>query len=765
MAPSVAALRARLARDVRSYPVRKATRVAIVGPAAFAIGSQLIGNAQLATFAAFGSFALLLFVDFAGGRMSRLVSYVFLAITGAVLIVLGSALAHPDWLAVASMAVVAFLVLFAGVVSSTIAAAGRAALLTFILPVMLPGTTGDIPNRLAGWAIACALAIPAALFVWPPQEQNQLRVRTAEMCAALGRMLELSPDLSHGDPRVGVSTALANLRAAFRASAVRPVALSTGSRLLVRLVDELEWLSTAVVNACTDAPESWPPEGRRLRAASGEALQSCARALAHNGDRPTKEQCAKLDERISELDHARVAVSQEALTELRHASATGATAGLGTLVADAGDVAGGEFDRPLYAAHELGYVVALTARTVGVILSAERRTYPERLLGRRPINANLGDEFGVNLSEAAAAERLAAGHFDWHSVWFQNSIRGAAGLAVAVLLARITGQQEGFWIVLGALSVLRSNALTTTASAWRALVGTAVGFLIGGLLVAGIGTSTTVLWSLLPIAVFVAGFAPELISFAAGQAAFTVAVIILFNIIAPNGWRIGLLRVEDVALGCLASLLAGVLFWPRGAGAALGRVLGEAYQAGANHLRQSVDYLTGHRATEPDLALVAVGSTVRVDDALRQYLAERAGKHVPLESITALANAATRLRLTGAAVANLAAAGPAGADLDGPVDLLRARTGDVAEWYQALGDALMRTRNDLPAVTTANGDASFIDVIVPAVNKCGDEARAEHAERLLWSGQYVGDINRLRADLVEPAAQVRAIQGKPWWDR
>ena len=135
-------------------------------------------------------------------------------------------------------------------------------------------------------------------------------------------------------------------------------------------------------------------------------------------------------------------------------------------------------------------------------------------------------------------------------MWFQSSIRGAAGLAVAVLIARLSGQQEGFWIVLGALSVLRTNALTTTAATWRALIGTAVGFVIGGLLVAGIGTSTAVLWSLLPIAVFVAAFAPELISFAAGQAAFTVVVIILFNIIAPNGWRIGVLRVEDVALGC-----------------------------------------------------------------------------------------------------------------------------------------------------------------------------------------------------------------------
>ena len=176
-------------------------------------------------------------------------------------------------------------------------------------------------------------------------------------------------------------------------------------------------------------------------------------------------------------------------------------------------------------------------------------------------------------------------------------------------------------------------------------------------------------------------------------------------------------------------------------------------------------YLTGRRSTEPDLALAAIGSTMRVDDAFRQYLAERAGKHIPLESITTLANAATRLRLTGAAVANLATAGPAGADLDGPVELLRNRTDEVTSWYRDLGDALMRTGKDLPALTTADGDESFLDVVVPAVDKCGDESRAEQAERLLWSGQYIGDINQLRGELLGPAGQVRGMHRKPWWER
>ena len=52
-----------------------------------------------------------------------------------------------------------------------------------------------------------------------------------------------------------------------------------------------------------------------------------------------------------------------------------------------------------------------------------------------------------------------------------------------------------------------------------------------------IGTNTTLLWFLLPPAVLLAGLAPAAISFEAGQAAFTLVVLILFNILQPPGWR------------------------------------------------------------------------------------------------------------------------------------------------------------------------------------------------------------------------------------
>ena len=70
-----------------------------------------------------------------------------LGVVGLVLIPLGTLLAGPWWLAAASMVVVGFVVLFAGVLSSAMAAGGRAALLAFILPVTLIGGRGGHPVR------------------------------------------------------------------------------------------------------------------------------------------------------------------------------------------------------------------------------------------------------------------------------------------------------------------------------------------------------------------------------------------------------------------------------------------------------------------------------------------------------------------------------------------------------------------------------------------------------------------------------------------
>ena len=89
----------------------------------------------------------------------RLQAQAALALTGGVFVCVGTLASRSAWLAALAMAVVAFFVLFAGVISSVLAAATPSLLLAFILPVSLPGPASAIPDRLAGWALASVASL------------------------------------------------------------------------------------------------------------------------------------------------------------------------------------------------------------------------------------------------------------------------------------------------------------------------------------------------------------------------------------------------------------------------------------------------------------------------------------------------------------------------------------------------------------------------------------------------------------------------------
>ena len=121
---------------------------------------------------------------------------------------------------------------------------------------------------------------------------------------------------------------------------------------------------------------------------------------------------------------------------------------------------------------------------------------------RRHWYGTAGGAAAAGLAAAPAADRPARrgwpgspGRRRWcggtrrvRSVWFLNSLRGALALAAAVAVADLSGVQHGFWVVLGTLSVLRTSAASTGSTAWRALAGTVVGFVVGAALLVGIGT-------------------------------------------------------------------------------------------------------------------------------------------------------------------------------------------------------------------------------------------------------------------------------------
>ena len=417
---------------------------------------------------------------------------------------------------------------------------------------------------------------------------------------------------------------------------------------------------------------------------------------------------------------------------------------------------------PAFRAEELSYAVSVIARTAGLTAAAERRSWRERWLGRQPE--------GVPGTLSAARERITS-YLEPHSVWLHNSLRGAAGLGLAVLAARLTGVQHAFWVVLGALSVLRSNALNTGQDAVRAMLGTVAGFIAGAALLAGIGTNTTLLWFLLPPAVFLAGVAPACISFAGGQAAFTLTVVILFSILQPAGWRVGLVRIEDVALGAGVSLVVGVLFWPRGAAPALRQALAQAYADGAGYLASTVRSGTsrGDPGTPVLPALAggaarAAAASRRLDDAFRTYLAERGAKRFPLADVAGLVTGVAGLRLEADAVLDLWQGddGQAGGGAAAARHEILGTAERVTRWYDALASTMI-TGGELPQPLAH--DKAADGRLVRAVRRdlLGDDGTASAtAVRMIWTGDHLDVICRQQAAIISPA---RATAGQPAGDR
>ena len=226
------------------------------------------------------------------------------------------------------------------------------------------------------------------------------------------------------------------------------------------------------------------------------------------------------------------------------------------------------------------------------------------------------------------ARNILWSHLDTGSAWFQSSIRAAVALSASVAVGHLLGFEHSFWIVLGTLSVLRSNASSTSSSALQAVVGTVIGFALVTLILAGPGQWEPSLWVLLPILSFLGMWGAGVFGLVAGQAGFALIVVVLFNILDPAGWETGLLRVETVAIGVTVSVAAAVLFWPRGARAVLRRDIALAYVAAARYLGVVAEHI-GRTDDGADLAGVraaALRAQRRAMEAFEEYLAEHGAR-------------------------------------------------------------------------------------------------------------------------------------------
>jgi len=613
------------ARDPGFDALRRALRAAIVVPIAAAVSFAVGGGSQTPLFTIFGSVALLILADFPGNRPARALAYCGLGFNGAILIALGTLVAPHAWLSVATMFVLGVVVIFAGVLSEIVAAGQRATLLMFVLPACTP--VGPLPERLLGWLIALAICVPAALFLFPPRHHDELRAYAARVCNRLADRLE-----GVGSGRE-VTKAMNALDAAFLGADYRPVALTAGSRALVRVVDDLGWLSDRITD----------DTGRLLGAVKEPAvrvLRDCAAVL-------------RLPSVAGRM--ARSADLRDALTEMRSVSQGHYREDITELLGESSDAAAVEVGRNLLNCRTIAATVAVTGRIIRNAAAADARPVWARVLGRRLPETGAADWV---MPETVAVTAITKGFLATKAVVLRNSLRTGLGLALAVAVTHVFPVEHGFWVVLGAMSVLRSSALTTGTRVLRAVAGTAVGFVLGAVVIELLGLDPVVLWILLPIVAFGSAYVPEVYSFVAGQAAFTMMVLINFNLIVPTGWQVGLIRVEDVVVGALVGIVVSVLLWPRGASAAVSKAIGEARSVGAKFLKEAVLRVTrgaSEDATDRVIALSHQGlqASRTVDDAVRQYLSENGGTTELRGPVVRAANRTVRVRAAAELIADV----------------------------------------------------------------------------------------------------------------
>ncbi len=743
--------------------VRRATRAAILMPSLFAVGDKVIANPTISYFLAFGCFAMLLLVDFTGSLWDRARAQLTLGVACCVLICLGTLASQSTPVAVIAMAIVGFVILFAGVVSSVLASATTALLLSFILPVSLPGPVSEIPDRIAGWGLAAGVSVCAVTLLWPAPARNAVRARAIEATRALA--VRLRAELAFIRSDRGTEAAVARDEAISKASAAnqaleslffatpyRPTGLSTDARAVVRLMDELRWLNQ-IVTLSQRSRAATPPDSAvcEVKEAGATVLELAADLLASPKDslEPLRAAEVRLQEALERLERSTTARLPSAPVPVSAADVRAGTEEVVTAL------------DPSFRAQEISFLVRQIASNIEYAAAAEQRSWVARLTGRQPA--------GFTGTLSSAGERARA-HARSSSAWLHNSLRGAAALAIAVLVADVLSVQHAFWVVFGTLAVLRTNALSTGQNMIRALLGTTFGFVVGGVIVYLVGTNTTVLWVLLPFVVLIAGIAPAAISFAAGQAAFTMTLLLLFNLLVPVGWKIGLIRIEDVAIGGAVSLVIGLLFWPRGASRALGQALSDAYDAGVGYLSAAVAYGlgrcdgTGAGRSEPPQpeATAAAAAARRLDDTFRGYLSERGSKPIPLAEVTSLVSGVAGVRLAADAVVELwENGGKADGDRAAARSELAAASQRMTTWYEQFASGLIgRGAVPEPLAQDQAADGRLVDAVARDFQD-GDGHATGTGVRVIWTGDHLDAIRRLQESLVGPARAAVAEQVLP----
>jgi uncharacterized membrane protein YccC len=527
------------------------------------------------------------------------VAYVIMIVVGDIIVVLGTLLSDTLWASAIVMFLIvfaaAFLTVFGGYTTAFISPVA----LAYSLSVLYPLADLGLWPRVIGWAIGGAVAMVAALVLWPAYGGNRLRESLAAASGGIAAALESLKDGDKAESHYRDAVkALAETRQRMSAP-LRPggpLSRDVGLLHLARNLEQAADMTRRVLDG------GWTPgDDEQIATICAEAFRRISAVLLGEIDATAVTQ--DLPHLSEALKARRVTVNAAAMRAMETGDDKAAEAV--TIV------------RRSFPIMAISHIAVWAEAATATALGAGTAITPVSIA---PEVAAIPDQLRETLSRIG---RIVGKGLDPDGVIFRNSIRAAAAMTLAVLLAKLLPVDHGFWVTLGALLVLRSSASSTSATALQAILGTFVGFVLAAGIVVAFDNHDTYLLYILPFLVFLAGYTPGAVSFVVGQVSFTMLMVVLFTLIDKAGLATDLARLETVSIGAAVAAAMSLILWPRGARVALARAVAGVYRAAAEGLRTLV---TGSEAARLEADRNLYTANRRADEAFGIAISEHGTK-------------------------------------------------------------------------------------------------------------------------------------------
>ncbi len=552
--------------------LRRAVRVTLAACIGFFLCRYGFDAPVMSTYAVFGAISVGVLSDVSGPPALRTRAFAIALPVGLALVAIGTAAARSTPAAVLGMLVVGFLVAYSGVGGPRVAGLANGLQLFYILPCFPPYDPGSLPQRLIGLTIGIVLTATADRLVWPAPAPEAFVDRLTTATDTLARYLAVVP---HGDTdELGnaAETAVQALRPSQLPPGSRPTGPGRRDRGLTHAATELLTMTLRARLMARLRPELHNPDARSdadaLLVLVDEALDHCSTALRGTGAPPK---------------------SGPVLEGITH-----------YLDGRADRIAGrkGVFELPPVV--RVGGLTAAVAESARGLVAATRAAIGAPIDPTAPPSAAA---WYVDTSTPLLWWRRLHAHLTPRSVYFQNAVRLALGLAAARLVADLLDLSHGFWVLLATLTLMRTSLVASGLALVPAFLGTLGGAVVAAGVLLLIGDHTTVYAVVLPLVMVAAFLAGPTLGPAAGQFGFTIVVSVLFAQLAPTSWQIAEVRLTDVVVGGLVGAVIGAAVWPRGGGGEVRRSAATGLALTADDIVSTVRGLSG--AAPPGLPVAA----------------------------------------------------------------------------------------------------------------------------------------------------------------